>query len=817
MTKQADDRLAKQRNISVEQVHVLREMRGLTDEGIELLPQKTLQKSMLRIDYPDMPRQRQAFRLQQAGLQTDEEKATALSKAMRQLDSMRLRTALRERAGLQTGGAIDPATTGVAPPPPAAGLAPARWQPIGPGNIGGRTRAIVVHPGNPDIIWLGSVGGGVWQSVNGGGSWAPVDDFMGNLAVTSLVMDPNDPSVIYAGTGEGFGNIDSLRGAGIFRTIDGASWAQIATTSNADFHRVNRLAISADGTTLMAATNRGIFRSTDAARAVWTRVLDFAAADIKCHPSDADKAVAGSLSSGQVWRTRDGGAIWIAATHSGIWDGRVEVCYAAADPDTVYASVNVNKGEIWRSKTGGRTFTRRKSRNADNEPAHYLGDQGWYDNVIWAGDPTDADLVIVGGINLWRSTDAGDRLSDISTWWDDRSAHADHHSIVAHPGYDGSGNRIVFFGNDGGIYRTDDITTVGNDAQPPKINGWQNLNNAYGVTQFYGGAVQPATGVIVCGAQDNGTLAFHPADGPDNWRTIFGGDGGFCAAHPNDTAVFYGEYVFLNIHRNTDGATTDDTTGDRYISGQFWNGAIGRWDWKPEPFRIPDAFNQRALFIAPFVLDPRNPETILAGGESLWRTTDAGAPNTSTSGPRWSRIKAPDNGNISAVAIDPLDSDHVWVGHTSGELWRSDNATAADPAWNRIDNQGPQPVDIQRYCHQIAVSPFDGNQVIVTYGGFFAGNVWRSDDRGTTWINIGANLPETPVRAVTHHPAQANWLYIGTEVGVFGSEDLGQTWSPVNEGPANVSVDDLIWSGQTLICITHGRGVFTIDLDQATV
>src|SRR5262249_18631959 len=155
--------------------------------------------------------------------------------------------------------------------------------------------------------------------------------------------------------------------------------------------------------------------------------------------------------------------------------------------------------------------------------------------------------------------------------------------------------------------------------------------------------------------------------------------------------IFFGEYVRLNIHRNTDGAATEDTAGDRYISGQFWNSVTRRCDWKPEPFRIPGAFNQRALFIAPFVLDPNDSTGILAGGESLWRTNDAKTPNTSTGGPQWSRIKPPANGMISAVAITPGNSDRIWVGYTTGEVWRTNNGTAATPAWSLVNGQGSNP------------------------------------------------------------------------------------------------------------------------------
>jgi photosystem II stability/assembly factor-like uncharacterized protein len=100
----------------------------------------------------------------------------------------------------------------------------------------------------------------------------------------------------------------------------------------------------------------------------------------------------------------------------------------------------------------------------------------------------------------------------------------------------------------------------------------------------------------------------------------------------------------------------------------------------------------------------------------------------------------------------------------------------------------------------------------VAFGGFSPGNLWRSDNGGGTWTNIAGNLPSAPVRAVTVHPGEPDWFYAGTEVGIFATEDRGATWSPTNEGPANVSVDDLFWMGNRLICVTHGRGLFEIDL-----
>ncbi|MCZ0982126.1 hypothetical protein O1L60_33290 [Streptomyces diastatochromogenes] len=307
-----------------------------------------------------------------------------------------------------------------------------RWEWLGPGNIGGRTRGIVVDPGHPNKMWAASAGGGVWITRNGGAKWAPVDDFLGNLACACLAMDPSDPATIYVGTGEGFSNVDALRGNGVFRTTDATTWAPLPATQTADFRGVTRIAVSASGAVVLAATDTGLFRSADPARATWTRVLGVPLGQVVFAPGDEKRAVAGALNAGEAWVSADGGVTWQAATH-GPWSGRVELAYAVKDPTVVYASVQAQTGRIWRSTDGGRTYQIRKTKDPTGQVADYLGDQGWYSNAIWAGDPTDADLIVTGGVDLWRSTDGGDHLAEISTWWDPASAHADHHAIVSHP------------------------------------------------------------------------------------------------------------------------------------------------------------------------------------------------------------------------------------------------------------------------------------------------------------------------------------------------------------------------------------------------
>lgn len=807
----SDEEVAEERGITVEQVEQIQTNRALSNEAISVIPEEKLKRILQRLEFPNLARLREAFRVRQEIDENGQIPSNAVLNAVSQTDSFRARTlAEGQVAGMPTGVSVTPGDL----VPPTAGLNPLHsgWTSLGPGNIGGRTRSIVVHPTNPSTMWIGSVGGGIWRTDNSGNNWDPVDDLMANLAVTCLKMDPTNSQIIYAGTGEGFSNVHALRGAGIFSTQDGVNWRQLSSTTSSDFNAINRLAISSDGSVLLAATPAGIFRSSDSHRLNWSRALSDEIGDVSFHPTNVNEAIAGGLANGQAYFSTNGGQTWNVATHAGNWSGRIELTYAANNPSIVYASVDINSGEIWRSTDGGQTYSKRNSFIAQsNRRSNYLGKQGWYDNAIWAGDPSDSDFVIVGGIDLWKSTDGGDSLIDISSWGDERSAHSDHHCIVSHPDFDGVSNKTVFFGNDGGIFMTNDVSTVGNDSKPPRINGWTNLVNTYGVTQFYGGAGNIATGTIIGGAQDNGTVRFTPADGSQGWTTMFGGDGGWCAADPDDSDYFYGEYIFLNIHRSTDGGLTSD-----YISGQIWNGFA--WVWKPIPYRISDARNQNSLFIAPFILDPNNSERILGGGMFLWRTNNAKAPNTDTTGPIWISIKNDIGVAISAIAVAHGNSDIIWVGHAngqgingSGNIYKTVNGTSGNPVWQKMDDNGGNPLP-DRFCTRITIDHQNHDTVYATFGGYSRDNVWRTTDGGLNWSNLGSSLPEAPVRSLTVHPRISNFLYIGTEVGVFASEDGGGNWSATNEGPTNCSVEELFWMEETLVCVTHGRGMFQIDL-----
>jgi hypothetical protein len=142
-------------------------------------------------------------------------------------------------------------------------------------------------------------------------------------------------------------------------------------------------------------------------------------------------------------------------------------------------------------------------------------------------------------------------------------------------------------------------------------------------------------------------------------------------------------------------------------------------------------------------------------------------------------------------------------------VFRTNDGTAGSPTWLPVEAASFPP---PRYCTRVTVHPGQKDVVYVAFGGYTRGNLWATRDGGTTWSDLSATLPTTPVRAVTVHPRRAEFVYAGTEVGLFASEDSGTTWSPTNDGPTNCSVDDLFWMGETLTSVTHGRGMYHIDL-----
>ncbi len=489
----------------------------------------------------------------------------------------------------------------------AGGTLAGGWQPHGPGNIGGRSRALLIHRTKNNLMWTAGVAGGIWKSTDAGASWQPKGDLLVNIAVNSIVEDPAQENVLYAGTGEGFFNADSVRGQGIFKSTDyGDTWTQLASTDNSDFFYVQKLAATRHKTKqrIYAATRTGVFRSTDGG-ATWTKSLDATAVrgcmDLAIQYFQEDKAnyifaSCGTFAQGTVYRALDvdAGQVWEAVLSEPMM-GRTSLAVAPSDPSVVYALASYYNPTVadpkdhamravYRSALNGAagSWEARVQHDDPNKlntvqltnPVYafysscfggttdFLFTQGWYDNQI-AVDPKNPDIVWTAGVDLMRSDDGGRNWGVASYWWFDATdpnyAHADNHAITFHPKYNGDSNRQMFAASDGGIHRTNNAraavgTTVASVCGNP-VDGqvtWRSLNNGYQVTQFYHGAVYPDGQSFFGGTQDNGTLRGTVGSG-QNWGMIRGGDGGYVAVNQTNTDILYGEYTGKSLERSTDG------------------------------------------------------------------------------------------------------------------------------------------------------------------------------------------------------------------------------------------------------------------------
>jgi hypothetical protein len=698
--------------------------------------------------------------------------------------------------------------TGISPSLPNIGT----WSSLGPGNVGGRTRAILIDPTPPgNTYYAAGVAGGVWKSTNAGASWTAMGDAMANLAVSSLAMNPAAPAEILAGTGEGYYNLDAARGAGIFKTTNaGATWTQLAATNNANFYYVNDVVWSPNTGYVYAATQTGIWRSTNGGTS-WASILNTSipspgllggCLDLALRTDVATDwliAACGTFTTSALYVTEDAHAAFPSfGTFFEAAMGRTSLAIAPSNQNIVYALAADNTDTsvlyaVFRSADGGHNWAKTASQaSAEVDTllltnpvyAECLGQelgQGWYDNVI-AVDPADptGNTVWAGGIDLFRSTNGGVNWRPASSWWEGGLPyylHSDQHAIVFHPT---TGTMLI--GNDGGIFQTTNRSAA--PGQLPGCQGvgssigFQPLNNGYGVTQFYYGAVFPNETSYFGGTQDNGTVRGNDG-GPNAWTQLLGGDGGAVAVDPDHPNVVFAENYGLSIKKSTDGgahfaAATSGISGD-----------VG------------------FAFIAPFVMDPTAPQRLWTGGYYAWRTDNQGA--------SWTRASSVLSSGVTAIAVSPVDGNYVLMGTEHGVVHHTVTGLSTGPAtaWTAGTVRSG-------YISSLAfdnTSPAVAYATISSFGGF---HVWKSSTGGATWNQIdgtGVNkIPDIPVHSIVVDPINPLRLYVGTDLGVFVTIDGGLNWGKENTGFTNAVTESLVIKGFNLYAFTHGRGAWRVPL-----
>lgn len=691
---------------------------------------------------------------------------------------------LEERSHLKVNGALSNIT----------------WIERGPTNQGGRTRAIMFDPTDPNKrrVFVGSVSGGIWKTEDiyaADPNWQPVNDFLQNLAVTTLAYDPASLGTFYAGTGEGFFNLDAVRGGGVFKSVDsGKTWQLLPATdpaTNPAFDYVQKIVVTSSGAILAATRSRycnlgGIYRSTDGGN-TWTRVLSgngpacggFSytwAADLEIASNGDIYASMGIYYSDGVYKSTDDGLTWsLVYNAKPNNERRIEIACAPSDPNVVYIMTERGGGiyRIYRSTNGGATWAVTPGFSSINwqdactsSGTDFSRGQAWYD-LILAVDPNNANHVWAGGVDGFRSLNGGNTWTQMTEWLNCSAlgdVHADHHIYVFAPG----SSDTMLMGTDGGVY------LVTNASGSPSFTV---KNSNYRSLQLYSCAIHPTSGSIYAlgGAQDNGSHQY-TVSGLGPTTEVTGGDGGFCHIDQDQPQYQWTSYVYNNYYRSTDGGAT-------------WT-------------RI--SYSNTGLFINPTDYDNTNNRLFAShtsGQYLVWQNPQTGA--------TFNSVNAGFTGIVSAVTCDPNTPDRVWFGTDQGYVYRVNNASTA-PA---VSDRTPPGMGGNGYVSCIEIENGDPNHLLVTYSNYGVTSIWETRDGGLTWTDVEGNLPDMPVRWALFNPKNSSSALIATELGVWSTDNLNGSstvWGPSNTGLANVRTDmlQIRWSDSVVIAATHGRGLF---------
>ena len=742
------------------------------------------------------------------------------------------------------------------------------WRSVGPYGQGGRVDDLAVHPDDPHTYFVGFATGGLWKTTNNGTTFAPVFDSYGTHSVGALAISPANPDIVWVGTGEANNRQSSSFGDGIYKSTDGGeTYTHMGLRETQSIARV--IAHPTDpGVAWVAAAGhlfgpnpeRGVFKTTDGGQ-TWDHVLSVdehsGATDLVIDPSNPDVLfaatyqrrrtaccfVGGGTGSG-IWHSDDGGDNWTRLSGNGLprgTMGRVALAMTPADPDVIYAQIEVAANRetpltdeeraelerrddeneplppdpeyngIWRSSDKGMSWEFRSNENG----------RPMYFSQIRV-DPGDPDIVYVVDQRVHKSVNAALTFETLQGY-----GHVDQHAMWINPD---DGDHLMI-GNDGSV-----------DISYDQGETWEALRR-WAVGQPYHASVDMRRPYYVCtGLQDNGSWCGPSAvrSGDilsEDWYRVGGGDGFYTAVDPTDYTIVYSESQNGNIRRGSlsTGPTgsirprgpTDNNPNTNIVPAPPLNTEI-RWHWN-----------------TPFILSPHNPAVVYAGANRLFRSLDRG--DTWTMSPdltknidrdgenlmglansisRCNRMDRGEECNLSrndgvsrystivTISESPLVPGLLWVGTDDGNIQVSrDGGTT----WREVGANIPGGTN-RYYVSRVEASHFDAATAYASVDGHRSDDlrpyVYVTRDYGDSWEGISSNLPEYGnVNTVRQDPRNSRLLYAGTEFGFFASVDEGASWEPFMTGLPVVRVDDVVVHPRDgdLVLATHGRSVMIAD------
>ncbi len=713
-----------------------------------------------------------------------------------------------------------------------------KWSFIGPTNISGRVTDVeVVAPkGKNYTIYAAAASGGVWRTDNEGVSWYPIFENQATSSIGDIALDPQNSEVLWVGTGEANIFRSSMAGCGIFKTADGGkTWKHMGLHNTNTIARIlihpensNIVYVAASGHEWTKNKERGVYKTTDGGKS-WKKILyvdDLTGAiDLVMDPSDPETVYAATwqrirkkwndprtlknYSKSGIYKTTNGGKNWKKINKGlpeGKHRGRIGIDIARSNPNVIYAFVDcyelvkakegeidsygrkkkgyIKGAQVYRSDDKGANWTL-MSGQTDKMKTYmerHSATYGWVFGQMRV-DPNDENTIYTMGLRLNVSNDAGKTFRQLN------GMHADHHGLWIDP----DNSDYLVNANDGGV-------SVSYDGG----KNWKSFTDNLPIIQFYNVGFDMADPFKVYGSvQDHGSYRGTVMKMGNRFRAVeFERAPGWEDSHhvisPEDENLVYAASFYGAINRTY------------YKPGK-------KYSWGDTESIMPKIFDDepklRGQWMAPFMLSPHNPDIVYHGMQYLFRSKDKGD--------TWEKI-SPDLSlndktkmgdipfqTLTAISESSLMYGILYAGTDDGQLHVSKDG---GKNWKLITNG----LENGRWISRVIASKYDMSSVYATQNGKrdddFTAYVWKSEDYGTTWKDISGNIPFGPVNVIREHPFRKGVLFVGTDTGVYVSEDDGKNWEVLGDLPS-CYVHDLIYHSKhnVIVVATHGRGMFALD------
>lgn len=638
----------------------------------------------------------------------------------------------------------------------------------------GRLNCIAFHPTDPNTYFVGAPSGGFWKTTNGGTSWTTTTDKLDAIGISDIVVSQEDPSVIYLATGDG--DAGDTYAIGIIKSADGGeTWnttgLSLDVANGIYFRKIIMHPENPD--TMFATSNRGIYMTTDGWNTFSAKLSTLSFKDIEFKPGDPNYIYATTYSSSggaAIFRSTNGGTNFFSVSSSLDYSNanRVELAVSPAEPSTIYALASKANDSglhsVNKSTNNGSTWTLMINDQFENllgwdYDGGDEGGQGWYDLSL-AVSPTDINTVLVGGVNIWKSTNGGSTWDLSSLWYHSSTAdyvHADQHMFAYSPL---TGD--LFAANDGGIYSSVDDG-----------NNWVDKSNDIQILQSYKfGTSQLSEGKIIAGNQDNGTFLLTS----DEWFSVLGGDGMQCHIDPTNDDILYGSLYYGAMYRSDDG-------GLNFSNIKPADAGDGGW-------------------VTPFILHPVHSSIIYAGFKDVYKSPDRGA--------TWNSISTNlTTSNLEQLAVSASNDAFIFASH-GNTIYKTSNS---GESWTTLSSSLPN-----ENITSICISPDDHNEVWITFSGYNENyKVYYTNDGGINWTNFSEGLPNVPANEIIFRENSDKELYLATDIGVYYRHADTNTWINFSNNLPNVIVTDLEIAEdfKKLRAATYGRGVWETNLEEA--